>query len=140
MDVSAGDADRKGRDSPQPKPEVARDRSAPERPEKNRQLVEHLYKRFLPQVDFAPDAIKLLVRMDKQVRECFEKRFAFMNIGQVTAKDQVTGIHPPVYEADAGDDRRIYYRQNGGYHYLVVLVGFKHTQDRDCEWLREQSR
>jgi uncharacterized protein YaaW (UPF0174 family)/putative component of toxin-antitoxin plasmid stabilization module len=94
------------------------------------------YSRLLRNLEFDPEAVERLERLAKAGANAqIDEKLGLMNIGQVVYRHSISDTDPPVYEAKAGYDYRIYYDRNGS-KLRIRLVGDKGTQDADIAQLR----
>jgi hypothetical protein len=92
---------------------------------------------FAPRLRFDERAIERLTRMDWSVRRIFHRELWRIHDSVPVFKTSVVNTRPKVYEVEAGHGYRIYCQVRGG-SILIVLVGDKGSQRRDCDFLAKK--
>jgi hypothetical protein len=102
----------------------------------NIELMSRDYKRKMPNLVFTAEALKRLCEMSEEEKGSFEKQLGLMNLGNLDAKHEVPNTRPKLFQRDAGNDGRIYYRRENSSLTLIQLVGNKQTQKADYRSLQ----
>ncbi|MGA8088300.1 MAG: hypothetical protein WCA10_13405 [Terracidiphilus sp.] len=78
--------------------------------------------------------------LDESQRLVFLQQFRLMHNGKTNGKHEVPGTTPKLWALDAGSSGKVYCRRGDGDFLIIELVGFKHRQDFDYAWLRNQDQ
>jgi len=97
------------------------------------------YANYFPNLTFDDSALAWLLSCDRTQRRIIESKLKHMNQEQIEGKHEVPGTSPLVWQHDAGQGLRIYFRQEDGHRTLVVRLGSKGTQDSDYSKLRKKA-
>lgn len=109
------------------------DNSSP--PAQSAEELRKSYANYFPRLVFAEQALKWLLSSDRSDRYALETKFRLMNQGQTEGKHQVRETQPLLWQHDAGDKLKIYFRQDGD-QITVVRLGTKGSQDSDYAKLK----
>ncbi|MFL6415740.1 MAG: hypothetical protein ACJ74Y_08730 [Bryobacteraceae bacterium] len=91
---------------------------------------------LFPTFYFNDQALKKLDGIDRAQRRVFYRQLRLMHDGKTHGKHEVPGTSPKLWELDAGNSGKIYYRRDSTSKLVVELVGYKHGQGADYEFLR----
>lgn len=94
---------------------------------------------LLPNVELAHRAVERLLEYERDniLYTSFLQQLRVMNDGLRSDKHHVPSTSPKVFQRDAGNGGRVYYRRVGPSSIRVELLGDKATQNSDYKHLRE---
>jgi uncharacterized protein YaaW (UPF0174 family) len=99
----------------------------------------HDYASLLPNHSFSDSALARLDAMEDGKRKVFLDQLRLMHDGKTNAKHEVPGTSPKLWQLDAGNDGKVYYRRDGVNKFVVELIGLKKQQDADYACLQRKS-
>lgn len=98
--------------------------------------LEKAYANYFPNLVFQQQVLDWLLD-DSVTRLNFERKFSLMNQGQTDGKHEVPETAPLVWQHDAGNGLKIYFRRESNGKTMVLRVGTKGTQPNDYKRLQK---
>jgi hypothetical protein len=95
------------------------------------------YGNYFPNLNLSYSALKWMLSCEKAVRRILEAKFRVMNQERSDGKHEIPGTNPLVWQHDAGNGLRIYFRQEHDHRTSVLMLGTKGTQDSDYSKLKK---